>query len=137
MNYDLNRNVMLDGGAASTQHLLRPTCADAVDNWVLRLPDEVAETHSRFASAGSAILLTCTIHTLPVRSKNWREVVERAVLLARQRVSAAEVWATIGPASLPGHRWTDAGFDDRARLTASWREMAMGCEELGAEGFAL
>lgn len=137
MSNDLNRNVMLDGGTASTWRLDRPTCADSVDEWVLTFADEVSETHAQFANAGCAILLTSTVNTLPHRRQDWRAVVSRAVALARQRAGAAEVWGTIGPASTPGHKWADEGFDARARLTDGWREIATAFADEGVQGFAL
>lgn len=137
MSDDRNRNVMLDGGAASTWRLFKPTCADSVDDWVLTFPEEVSQIHAQFAAAGSAILLTSTVHTLPQRRDDWRVVVERAVALARERAGAAEVWAAIGPASLPGHAWADAAFNDRAKLTDGWGEVAAAFVEEGVQGFAL
>lgn len=137
MSDDRKRNVMLDGGAASTWRLLHPTCADSVDEWVLTFPEEVAETHAQFAAAGSAIVLTTTVHTHPQRRDDWRVVVGEAVALARRRAGAAEVWATIGPASVKGDPWADAAFNDRAKLTDGWRALAAAFAEEGVQGFAL
>ncbi len=137
MSNDQKRNVMLDGGTASTWRLDRPTCYDSVDDWVLTFAEEVSDTHAQFAMAGSAILLTSTVHTLPHRRKDWRTVVSRAVELARERAGTAEVWATIGPASVRGNQWSDAGFDARAKLTDGWRELALAFAEDGVQGFGL
>lgn len=131
------RNVILDGGAASTLRLEKPTCADSVDDWVRLLANEVVDTHAQFEAAGARILLACTFRTLPHLRSDWANLANRAVALAHEGADAAQVWATIGPASVPGRRWTDAGFDERVRLTAGWGAMAARCAADGVEGFAV
>ena len=134
---EFQRNVVLDGGAASTLRLLDPTCANSVDDWVRTLPNEVGDAHKRFAAAGAHILLTCTFRTLPHLRPDWGDVADRAVALARAGAGTAKVWATLGPASTPGGRWADASFDDRAALTSGWGTMAARYAALGVDGFAL
>jgi methionine synthase I (cobalamin-dependent) len=129
--------VVLDGGWAASLDKADPHCNDVQAEWIRTRPDDVRTTHARFVAAGARIVLTDTLRTSPYRTDDWAEMVDRAVRLARDVAGSAQVWATIGPISVPGGAWAQADKDERTRMTEAWTALARRYLEAGVDGFAL
>lgn len=131
--------VLVADGATGTNLQARGLAAGTPsEQWVLDRPEEIVRLHSQFVAAGANVILTSTFGASPIRLEENKlggrgaEINQRAVALARQAISGADVLVggSLGPL---GKLLKPYGPLTVEEASAAYREQARQLSEAGAD----